>query len=108
MLSDQSPTGPRRVTLGWRPEIWRGLGAAVVLAQQEQQRRAVGRSRHLSSAQKLKAPADLVPLGYREEADITEHSPTWHKPSTPCQLSPPGYFWPVVLQVTDFSLFFPR
>lgn len=25
-----SPVSPRQVTLGWRPEIWRGLGAAAV------------------------------------------------------------------------------
>lgn len=61
------------------------------LAQQEQQRHAVGRSRHLSSEQKPQAPADLVPSGYREEADTTEHSLTWHKTSTPCQ--PPVSSW---------------
>ena len=57
------------------------------LAQQEQQRCAVGCSRRLSSVQKLQAPADLVPSGYREEADTTEHSLTWHKTSALCQPS---------------------
>lgn len=61
------------------------------LAQQEQQRPAMGHSRHLSSLQKPQAPADLVPSGYREEADTTEHRLTWHKTSALCQ--PPVSSW---------------
>lgn len=69
----------------------------------------MGHSRQLSSVQKPPAPADLVPSGYRQEADTTEHSPTWHTTSAPYQ--PPVSSWLflaalVALQVTDSSLLF--